>query len=197
MEDGNNFGVTVQLQLLKHIHEQQEKLSKSLEELTKYHSSRADAVEKCKLPNQTQTTTVTKTQSDSSGTDKEKGDTANQSTSQSTEQKQVESKTTATDLVFRQDAVVAVDLVYYSKAKNVYDSAITSLMAVLDFYEKNAEKIEAPRVRVWGHVVVGFHSLLVFRDAYSQSTRVPLFFPAGNARISVGVSKHVLDKTKG
>jgi hypothetical protein len=147
MEDGNNFGVTIQLQALKHISDAQEKLQKQLEELIKYSASRADAVEKCKLPSASSTTTTTKTDANSSGTDKDKGETATTSSSQTVEQKKVESSTTATDLVFRQDAVVAVDLLYYIKAKNLFSLALTSLMSTLDFVEKNREKIEAPKVR--------------------------------------------------
>ena len=145
MEDGNNFGVTIQLQALKHIADSQDKLQKQLEELVKYHSSRADAVEKCKLPSASNTTTTTKTESNSSGKDKEKGDVASNSLSQTVEQKQVESSSTATDLVFRQDAVVAVDVLYYTKAKTLCSLAVTSLLSALDFVEKNKDKIEAPK----------------------------------------------------
>ena len=45
MEDGNNFGVTVQLAALKQLKDDREKLEKSLDELSKYASSRADAME--------------------------------------------------------------------------------------------------------------------------------------------------------
>ncbi|GKY92026.1 hypothetical protein MPSEU_000174200 [Mayamaea pseudoterrestris] len=145
MEDGNNFGVTIQLQALKHINDSQEKLQKQLEELVKYYATRADAVEKCKLPSTSSTMTTTKVEANASGTDKEKGDTANSSTSQTVEQKKVESSSTASELVFRQDAVVAVDVLFYSKAKNLFSLALTSLLSALDFVQKNQEKIEAPR----------------------------------------------------
>lgn len=147
MEDGNNFGVTIQLQALKHINDAQEKLQKQLDEVMKYSSSRADAVEKCKLASASSTTTTTKTDVTSNGTDKEKGETANSSTSQTVEQKKVESSHSGMDLAFRQDAVAAVDLMYYSKAKNLFSLALTSLLSTLDFVEKNRDKIEAPKVR--------------------------------------------------
>ena len=146
MEDGNNFGVTIQLQALKHIADSQDKLQKQLEELVKYHASRADAVEKCKLPSTSTSTTTTKTEASSSGKDKEKGDVASNSSSQTVEQKQVESSgSTSSELVFRQDAVVAVDVLYYVKAKTLCSLAVTSLLSALDFVEKNKDKIEAPK----------------------------------------------------
>jgi len=68
MEDGNNFGVTVQLAALKHMKDERELLSKALEELSKYYSCRADAIEKCKLP--TTNSTKTSVQCNSSGESK-------------------------------------------------------------------------------------------------------------------------------
>lgn len=137
------------MQALKHIGDLQDKLQKQLEELSKYSATRADAVEKCKLPSISSTTTTTKTESENSGKDKEKGDTGSQSSSQVTEQKQVESKATVAEAVHRQDAVVAVDVLYYSKAKNLFHLALTSYMSVLDFCDKNKDKLAQPKVSLY------------------------------------------------
>merc|ERR1712226_664421 len=65
MEDGNNFGVTVQLALLKQITEAREKNDSAMEDLMKYSSSRAEALEKCKLPSVAVTQTDTVAESNS------------------------------------------------------------------------------------------------------------------------------------
>jgi len=144
MEDGNNFGVTVQLAALKQMSDDRERLVKFLDELSKYASSRADALEKCKFPSSTGSKITSKSSSngESKGGEKE-------GTSSSTESKVVESKTeTAVDapeVYFRKQAVVAVDTLFYSKAKMALRSAMTSYMMAIDFIEKNKEKIEKPK----------------------------------------------------
>jgi Proteasome activator pa28 beta subunit len=76
MEDGNNFGVTVQLAALKHMADLTDKLAKGWEETcAKYASARAEALEKCKFLPATSTVTSTTTLSSSSvGNTTEKGD---------------------------------------------------------------------------------------------------------------------------
>jgi len=144
MEDGNNFGVTVQLAALKHMKDDREKLDKVLEDLTKYQETRANAMEKCKLPS----TNKSKTTSQSTGNAKVKGGEKEGVTSSSdtkTEEKTVESANQLAEAAFRQQAVWSVDALYYSKAKGAFMSALTSFMTAVDFMEKNKEKISAPK----------------------------------------------------
>ena len=144
VEDGNNFGVTIQLAGLKHITEAQEKLDKSLEELMKYSSSRADALEKCKLPS----TSVTETSTVSESNSQENADDAKVTKSSSKETKSVSTKTDPSpspEQAIRQQALVAVDLLYYSKAKNAYTRAMNAYVAVIDFCDKNQQKINEPK----------------------------------------------------
>jgi hypothetical protein len=145
MEDGNNFGVTVQLTALKQITDSKELLVKGLEALTQYPSARADALEKCKLPSQSTSTSTTKSQSDSQGNNTEKGDVKSTSTGSSKEEKTTETVTVSPELAYRKLAVTAVDISYYCKAKGLFQTALIGYMAALDFLEKNSDKIAKPK----------------------------------------------------
>jgi hypothetical protein len=145
MEDGNNFGVTVQLTVLKQITDSKDLLTKNLDELSKYASSRADALEKCKLPSQSTSFSTTKSQSDAAGNDKEKGDTKTTQTSTTKEEKTTESSSVSPELKYRKMAVTAVDVAYFSKAKNLFQTAMIGYMAALDFMSKNSDKIALPK----------------------------------------------------
>mmetsp|Transcript_33537 Transcript_33537/g.69796 ORF Transcript_33537/g.69796 Transcript_33537/m.69796 type:complete len:201 (-) Transcript_33537:39-641(-) len=141
MEDGNNFGVTIQLAVLKQITEAREKNDSAMEELMKYSSSRADALEKCKLPSVSISETETVSESNSQENTEEKS-----SKSTAKETKTIKSKTEPSPaLAARQQAVVAVDVLYYSKAKTAYSRAVTAYLTVLDFYDKNQKKISQPK----------------------------------------------------
>jgi hypothetical protein len=145
MEDGNNFGVTVQLTALKQITDSKELLVKGLDDLSKYASSRADALEKCKLPSQSVTSSTTKSQSESAGNNTEKGDVTSTSTGTAKEEKTTETATNSPELVYRKLAVTAVDVSFYCKAKGLFQTAMIGYMAALDFLEKNSDKIAQPK----------------------------------------------------
>lgn len=144
MEDGNNFGVTVQLAALKQLKDDKEQLQKLLEDLSKYSATRADAMEKCKLPasSKSKTTTQSTSNAETKGGEKE-GTTS--SNSKSEEEKTTESASQIAEARFRQDAVWAIDALYYSKARNAFMSALTCFMTAVDFMDKNKEKIAAPK----------------------------------------------------
>jgi Proteasome activator pa28 beta subunit len=145
VEDGGNFGVSIQLAAIKVLNDQNEKLDKYMEDLLKYTSARADALEKCKLPSTVSTKTGTVSTSESAGTDKEKGETATNNKSQSTEEKSIESMSNLVEGTLRKQAVIAVDVRYYQKAKYVLSAVITALLVVADFMDKNKIKIAAPK----------------------------------------------------
>lgn len=144
MEDGNNFGVTVQLAALKQLKDDREKLEKCIEELSKYPSARADAMEKCKLPSSSKSKTTTQSTSSSDVKGGEKEGTSTTS-AKSDEEKIVATESQLAEASFRQQAVIAVDILYYSKARNAYMSAVTAFMTAADFLDKNQEKISAPK----------------------------------------------------
>jgi hypothetical protein len=146
MEDGGNWGVSVQLNALKAMSDSKEKLEKGLEELSKYTSTRAEALDKCKLASTSKSVTNSKSQSSSEGTTTEKGDAKSSDTKTSTEEK--ESSTAAgegLEVEYRKQAVTAVDVLFYSKAKSLYMAAMTSFMTAIDMMDKNADKISAPK----------------------------------------------------
>lgn len=140
MEDGNNFGVTVQLAALKQMNDDREYIVASIDELSKYYQSRADIIEKCKLP----TTTKSKTSSNSAA--EMKGGEKPGSTEESkTETKTIETEVSNQEQSLRQQAVYACDVLYYSKAKTCYQKAVTHYMTAIDFMDKNSEKLEKPK----------------------------------------------------
>jgi hypothetical protein len=137
MEDGGNFGVSIQLAALKVIADQADKVNKGMDELFGYAAARADALEKCKLPS----VTKSKTESETNGTDKEKGEIS----SKSTEQKMTESSSESPEAPLRTKALAAVDVKYFLKAKSTCQTAIGAFLAVVDFMDKNKVKIEKPK----------------------------------------------------
>jgi len=118
-----------------------EKLEKAVEELSKDHGARAEALEKCKLSTQTKTTTKTTSQTNAPGNSTEKGDNQQNENKTVTEDKETGTEmVSAAELVNREQAVTAVDLLYYLKAKSLLQTALTYMGAV-DFCDKNAEKL--------------------------------------------------------
>jgi Proteasome activator pa28 beta subunit len=145
MEDGGNFGVGIQLAAIKVLNDQSEKLDKCMEDLIKYTSARADALEKCKLPSSATTKSSTASTNESAGTDAEKGNTSSNSKGKASEEKTVESVSTAAESTLRKQSVIAVDVRYYQKAKYTFTSVISSMLVVTDFLDKNKMKIAAPK----------------------------------------------------
>jgi hypothetical protein len=146
MEDGGNWGVSIQLNLIKSISDTKEKLEKGLEEVSKYYATRAEALEKCKLPGQSKTLTTTKSNSESAGNNTEKGD--NKATETKTVSEEKETQTiisNSPDIEYRKQAVTAVDVLYYQKAKGLFQLALTSYLAAVDFAEKNQSKLSDPK----------------------------------------------------
>ena len=139
MEDGGNFGVSIQLALVKQISDLQEATKKSIEDLAGYAGARADAIDKLKLPSAS--SSITKSTSTST-TDGKKED----KTSESTEEKTTTNDGPGTSgYDSRVAALVAVDMLYYAKAKRAYQSTMTLYVATLDFLDKNKEKLTKPK----------------------------------------------------
>jgi Proteasome activator pa28 beta subunit len=153
MEDGNNFGVTVQLTALKHVNDTQDKLLKQLEELLKYSAARADVLEKAKSLQPSESKTVVSTTAESNGTSTGPNkDTKVQETSPtSSNNSSTETKTTVStvvsspELAFRTQAVTDLDVVYYCKAKATMQMCLAGYLGALDFLQKNSDKVAAPR----------------------------------------------------
>lgn len=145
MEDGNNFGVTVQLTFAKLLKEEREKMEKSLSDTSKYYPSRADAIDKFgHLPKKA--VTETKSSSTSSAKGGKDGDESKESSSSSTEE-----KTTTSDggkvNAHRAKALAALDAQAYAEMTAALRSMTDGYAIILDNLEKNWDKLENPRDR--------------------------------------------------
>ena len=137
MEDGNNFGVSVQMTVAKELKEIREAVLKAAAEVLGYHAKRADAFEK--LPGLVQETrTSGETTSESSGGKDGEEKKAGKSGS-------LERKANLRPDEDRLRAVVAVDVKAYVDARHVLTQLVNHVSVVLDSVEKNWEKLEKPK----------------------------------------------------
>jgi hypothetical protein len=150
MEDGNNFGVSVQLAMLKLFSDLQEATSSRVDDLSSYASARADALEKLKLTSTSSTVTKSSANTTTDGKKEEK-------TTELTEEKKSSSDCTGPAYESRVAALVALDSLYYSKAQRAFQTVMTLYMAALDFMDKNKEKLVLPKGSGGSHS--GFHSM--------------------------------------
>ena len=141
MEDGNNFGVTVQLTISKFLTETREELTKKLEAIPTYYASRAEAVSKLSIPKTTASKTITSTSSESTGG--KDGDEKKSSTTQVEEKKTIDPDTSGVD--HRLKHVVALDVQFYNSLRIGLVDCMNSYLTVLDNMEKNKNKLTAPK----------------------------------------------------
>lgn len=158
MEDGNNFGVTVQLMFSKLLKEEREKCDKCLSETSKYYSSRADAIEKFShLPKSSVTETKSSSKSNASGG--KDGDEKKESSSSSTEEKISTSDGGKVNL-HRVKALAALDAQMYIDLAGALESMIDGFVVILDNLEKNWDKLENPRGKGYGGYGSGGSSMV-------------------------------------
>jgi len=134
MEDGNNFGVSIQLAALKQLSELQDGVTKHMDALAGYANARADLQDKL-------TPTVSKSISKSTST---KDGKTEESITETSDEKTNESLGGAIQ-AGRLAAIVACDTLYYSKAQRALQTVLTLYIASLDFVNKNMAKIEKPK----------------------------------------------------
>lgn len=121
-------------------------LVKDMEDLLKYKATRADALEKCKLPSKSSSSTVTESSSTSKGKTTKDGDQESSDEKKVAETKATETgQTESADIVLRGEAVVAVDIMYYGRAKAALRYGLMGYMNVLNFFDLNQEKINKPK----------------------------------------------------
>mmetsp|Transcript_16799 Transcript_16799/g.35094 ORF Transcript_16799/g.35094 Transcript_16799/m.35094 type:complete len:260 (+) Transcript_16799:158-937(+) len=156
MEDGNNFGVTVQMTIGKHLKEQRESWEKSLTETSKYYSSRAEAIDKFShIPKTSKS--ETKSTSKSSSTGGKDGDESKESSSVSTEEK---TSNGGTLNIHRIKALAALDAQMYVDLVAALKGMMDGYVIVLDNMEKNLDKLENPRGRGYGGYGSGGSSMV-------------------------------------
>lgn len=143
MEDGNNFGVTVQMMVSKILTDARHKLTNIVTDIPIYFSSRADEVDKLGLQKVSKSTT--KTESASASTGGKDGD--ENKTSNSTVK---EEKTTGTDEldeknVLRLKHLASLDVMCYFELKNGLVQCRDMWLMILDTVEKNKSKLASPK----------------------------------------------------
>ena len=156
-EDGNNFGVTVQMMMSKLLKEKREQLSTSLSDTSKYYSSRADAIDKF---NHLSKTSKVQTTSESTGKSTGGKDGDSNTTSSNTS---VETKTsTSSDKIdaHRVKALAALDAQMYCELKFALEGMVDDYLIILDNFEKNMDKLEHPRGKSYGGYGSGGSSMV-------------------------------------
>merc|ERR1712137_594134 len=131
MEDGNNFGVTVQLAALKQLKETAESLEKDLDLVPKYCKERADVMDKFLGSSSESSKEETTEGGENAGTKK-------------TTTKEQSSRVNGAES-HRKEAVLAIDIQFFTLAKKALMKVIGAYIANLDFILKNKDKIEKPK----------------------------------------------------
>lgn len=152
MEDGNNFGVTVQMTIAKFLQETREGWAKSLDSITKYYSERADAVDKLALAKTS--TSESKTVSESTSTGGKDGDQSGSETK--TVREESTKNGTKTD-AHRLEHLLAIDVAMYSEMRWALQGLIDGYFIVLDNVEKNREKLDEPKGQGGGNNNMGMY----------------------------------------
>lgn len=152
MEDGNNFGVSVQMVVAKYLKEIREAWIKKIEAIPSYYSSRAESIEKLGLPKVTKS--ETKTETDSSTAGGKDGDEKKSSSSATKEQKSTGNSKID---VHRSKHVVAIDLNHYVDLRATMIMVIDGYLTILDNMEKNKEKLSAPKGTSGGGSSMGMY----------------------------------------
>lgn len=147
MEDGNNFGVTVQMTVSKALQEVKDTLTKRTEAVSSYYSTRADLVDKFGLVKETNSITVTESASKSTSEGGEKsGDEKKQSSTEVKESKKSGNNADFEGRLYpRLLALVAADVNCYMNARTGLVDCRNSLLMIYDNVEKNFEKLASPK----------------------------------------------------
>jgi hypothetical protein len=140
MEDGNNFGVSVQMVVSKHLKSIRDGAQKRMESLPKYYSERADALDKLGVKKVTESRTKTSTTSISSGG--KDGDENKQSSTEVAETKEAGSMKPDYNRVKH---VIAIDVQWYNELRSILNALVASYLTIFDNMEKNKEKLSAPK----------------------------------------------------
>lgn len=153
IEDGNNFGVSVQLTILKMLKESRESLVSEIKKLgVTYYETRANVVDKVGLKNKSVSTTSATSKSDT--TSSIEGEKSGSKSSSSTNTEEKESGPSALDS-YRMYHLLAVEVQAYFDARNAMSLTIDNYCSVLDNVEKNYEKLSAPKGTSGGHSHMG------------------------------------------
>lgn len=144
IEDGGNFGVGIQLDFIKKLAETKESVLKNIQALSGYYNERADAIGKLNLPSSTKTVTKSKSVSTTDGKTEDK------SSDETQEKETVNVTQNSPAQESRLLSVVAVDTLYYSKSRSFLAQSIIHFCSLMDFLDKNKDKLIEPKGKTGG-----------------------------------------------
>ena len=157
MEDGNNFGVTVQMTVSKALQEARESMTKKLDAIPSYYSSRADAVDKLGLIKGTVSKTETKSVSEATGG--KDGDEKKTSQTSVEEVKTVgnDAEKSGAAIKLRLLHIASLDVQCYSNIRNGLLDSMNTYLMIVDNVEKNKEKLTEPKGSSGGRSHMGMY----------------------------------------
>ena len=132
---------------MKKLGEFKELSNKSMEALLAYENARAEALAKLNLPSSTTSITKSTTKSFTKSSTDENKETKE---SESQEEKKSSSSPSGPTYESKVAAVVAVDTLYFSKASSIFSQNIISYIGIMDFIDKNKEKLVEPKGKSGG-----------------------------------------------
>lgn len=141
IEDGNNFGVGIQLTLTERISKVMEGWAADLAKIPTYYSERSGCEEKLGL--EKVSTSETTTSSEIKSTGGKDGDEAKTSDSSAKETKVVKSKPVPDVSCVK--ALIAKDVQFYAELRSAVVKVSDQYMFLMDAMEKNKDKISAPK----------------------------------------------------
>ena len=152
MEDGGNFGVSVQMGVLKIMEEAREAWAKAMDEVVKYYDARANALEKLGIEKSTSTTTTTKTQMESTGGKEGVEEEEKKLTTTTVQETKTSGVTPETPLTVlwgyhRVRHVISLDVQMYAMLQMSLRQVLNLYASVLDSVEKNYAKLAFPKGR--------------------------------------------------
>jgi len=141
MEDGNNFGVSIQMTVNESMKKKREAWAKRLEDIPTYYSTRAEAVDKLGLPKSTKSETKTQTTTESKGG--KDGDESKSNTTVVCEEKNDAGWLQSN--YFRMKHLVSIDVQFYASSYISMIDFLNDYISILDAVEKNKEKLTSPK----------------------------------------------------
>lgn len=132
IEDGNNFGVSVQMQLVRNMSETSDKLTNIFDEIATFHEKRSVLVDALSP----KTKQEVKTNEVLEAVEKDKAGTTKSS---------METTTTSVPLEEQLEALASIDVKLYLRMKEAIRSQRNYLLTTQDFVAKNEKRIKNPR----------------------------------------------------
>jgi len=141
MEDGNNFGVSVQMMIAKFLEDTRGGFETKFDAITKYYSSRSESVDKLNVSNSKKSESTTKTSTDAKGG--KDGD-SNTTSVVVVSKEENDEKLSKNDL-YRVKHLLSVDVQCYMEMNFLLIKVMDAYATILDNMEKNSQKLKSPK----------------------------------------------------